>query len=152
MNDWENIARTMWGAIHDWAQARKDSGATLQEIANILGVRNRSVIGEWLNGNKKAEKTSFALLMTYLERAGLDYRDFFPSRDTQNVVSPSPESPNSGNNECRQRIAELEDQVEELKAQIQALEIYKHKWEGHLEAMRAQGSGFVMPTEKKLSA
>ena len=52
-----------------------------------------------------------------------------------------------------QRVVELEAQVKELEAQVRALEVYKHKWEGHIEAVRAQGNGdFSMPVEKRRSA
>ena len=52
---------------------------SLQKIADMVGVGNRAVISEWINGNRKAENTSFANLMTYLERLGYDYRDYFPT-------------------------------------------------------------------------
>ena len=146
MNNWEEIGHAMWDAILDWVKTQDKNGVTYQKIAEILGIKNRSLVGEWINGNKKAEKTSFALMMTYLERAGLDYRDFFPDRGTQTTVSPTPAAQDG------QRIAELEAQVKELEAQVRALEVYKYKWEGHLESMRAQGSGFTTPIEKKRSA
>ena len=50
-------------------------------------------------------------------------------------------------------ILEMKHRIAELEAQVRALEVYKYKWEGHLESVRAQGSGLVsMPVEKKRSA
>ena len=63
------------------------------------------------------------------------------------LVRPSERSQGENTISLKQRIMELE-------AQVRALEVYKHKWEGHLEAeaVRAQGSNLSMPIEKKLSA
>ena len=124
------------------------------KLADSIGV-NANLLTRWKNRSRAPNLISIQPVLDYLA-AG--WNDHLQRTGKEMGVFALPEaqaigeSPNSGNNECRQRIAELEDQVKELKAQIQALEIYKHKWEGHLEAMRAQGSGFVMPTEKKLSA
>ena len=63
--------------------------------------------------------------------------------------------------EYEKRIVELETantklrrELAEVTKEVRALEVYKHKWEGHLEAeaVRAQGSNLSMPIEKKLSA
>ena len=59
----------------------KAEGKTLQEIADAVGVKNRSLIGEWINGNREAANAPFSNLMSYLENLGFDYRDFFPSTE-----------------------------------------------------------------------
>ena len=127
------------------------------KLADSIGV-NANLLTRWKNRSRAPNLISIQPVLDYLaagwndhlQRAG-EEMGVFVLPEAQ-AVGETLETPNSGNNGCKQRIAELEDQVKELKAQIQALEIYKHKWEGHLEAMRAQGSGIVMPTEKKLSA
>lgn len=154
MSNWENIANALWGAILQGVRDQKALGRTGVSIAEQIGVKNRSHITMWLNGERKSDQTSFAKLMEYAENAGLDYRDYFP--DAQ--AKPTPQLPQDGT--CGDRIAalekqnaELEAQVKDLEAQVRALEVYKYKREGHLEAMRAQGSGLVsMPVEKKRSA
>lgn len=60
----------------------------------------------------------------------------------------NPSASHSTNN----TVAGLKNRIVELEAQVRALEVYKHKWEGYLEAMRAQGGGHAMPVEKKRSA
>lgn len=82
-NKWEIIAKNAWEAILQKVRSLKDEGKTLQEIADIVGVGNRSNIGEWLKGNRAAENASFANLMLYLERLGFNYEDFFPQTPPQ---------------------------------------------------------------------
>lgn len=76
---WDKAARMAWNAIlEEVVRLYKKEAKTYQEIADIVGVGNRAVISEWIKGNRKAEKTSFANLMNYLERLGIDYAAFFP--------------------------------------------------------------------------
>lgn len=77
-NKWEQTANRAWAVILNEVRKLKASGKTLQEIADIVGVGNRSNISEWLNGNRAAANASFANLMNYLERLGFDYQNFFP--------------------------------------------------------------------------
>lgn len=78
-NKWEITARKAWETILAKIKKMHSEGMSQQEIATLVGVGNRAVISEWLKGNRKAENTSFANLMSYLERLGLDYQDYFPN-------------------------------------------------------------------------
>lgn len=78
MDRWKDTAQAAWEAMLVKVRDLKNEGKTLQEIADILGHGNRSLVSEWLQGNRKAENASFASFMNYLERLGLDYREFFP--------------------------------------------------------------------------
>lgn len=78
MEKWEVIANNIWDAILKECVRLHESGLTLQEIADKVGVGNRVVIGEWIRGNRKATNTSFSNLMNYLENLGFSYQDFFP--------------------------------------------------------------------------
>lgn len=93
MDKWEKIAAQAWQAILSKVQAMKAEGNTLQQIADTVGVKNRSLIGEWLNGNREAANTSFPNLMGYLENLGIDYRDIFSCFDhTHQQISGTAES------------------------------------------------------------
>ena len=72
MNKWEQTATQAWEAILARVKALKENGNTLQQIADMVGAKNRSLIGEWLNGNRGAANTSFPNLMNYLERLGFN--------------------------------------------------------------------------------
>ena len=60
---WEKTAQVAWEAILQKVKALKQEGRTLQEIAELVGVGNRALIGEWINGNREAVNASFANLM-----------------------------------------------------------------------------------------
>lgn len=90
---WEQTAQAAWSAIFQKVNALKAEGKTLQAIADIVGVSNRSVVGEWLNGNRSAANTSFANLMNYLERLGYNYIDFFPKETLPTIRRLAPNAP-----------------------------------------------------------
>lgn len=100
MDKWEHTALMAWQAILSRVQAMKSEGKTLQQIADIIGVKNRSLIGEWLNGNREAANAPFSNLMGYLERLGLDYQDFFPAKtpEIRRVSSHAPTEKVQGKN------------------------------------------------------
>lgn len=89
---WEKTAQGAWEAILQKVKALKQEGRTLQEIAELVGVGNRALIGEWINGNREAVNASFANLMNYLERLGYSYIDFFPKEapSIRRVASHAP--------------------------------------------------------------
>ena len=100
MDKWEQTALMAWQAILSKVQVMKSEGKTLQQIADIIGVKNRSLIGEWLNGNREAANAPFSNLMGYLERLGLDYQNFFPVRtpEIRRVSSHAPTEKVQGKN------------------------------------------------------
>lgn len=89
MDKWEQIAAQAWQAILSKVQAMKAEGKTLQQIADTVGAKNRSLIGEWLNGNREAINAPFSNLMGYLENLGIDYRDIFPRTDKMDRADES---------------------------------------------------------------
>lgn len=88
-NHWEKAAKEAWAAILAKVKELNASGLTLQDIANKVGVSNRSIISGWISGERKAENASFANLMSYLEGLGLDYADFFPPRTQIKRIEPN---------------------------------------------------------------
>lgn len=83
MDKWEKTAAQAWLAIRSKVEAMRNEGKTLQQIADAVGVKNRSLIGEWLNGNREAANAPFPNLMSYLENLGIDYRKIFPAVDCE---------------------------------------------------------------------
>lgn len=78
-NYWDEAAKKAWGAILDKVNYLvKQKGNTMDAVAKIVGVGGRSVIHAWLNGTRAAENTSFANMFSYMERLGIDYRQFLP--------------------------------------------------------------------------
>ena len=127
------------------------------KLADAIGV-NANLLTRGKNKNRTPNLISIQPVLDYLaanwneslQKTGEELGAFaLPDAQTTGVPSGLHDSEN---NECRQRIAELEAQVKELESQIHALEIYKHKWEGYLEAMHAQGSGFTASVKKKQTA
>lgn len=120
-------------------------GGNKADAARSLGV-DPTTFWNWASGKRSFNPA----LCQAIDRAGgilLIPGDSVPaSGETKPQAAPRPQGAASD------RISELEAQVKELEAQVRALEIYKHKWEGHIEAVRAQGSGLSMPVEKKRSA
>ena len=53
----------------------------------------------------------------------------------------------SANNSKNETVAALKNRIAQLEAQVRALEVYKHKWEGHLESMAVQSSGTLSVSE-----
>lgn len=77
MEKWQNVAEKAWAAILSRVEAMKAEGMTLQQISDIVGTKNRTVIGEWLNGNRKAVNATFSDMMKYLENLGFLPAAFF---------------------------------------------------------------------------
>lgn len=77
MEKWQDIAEKAWAAILSRVEAMKAEGMTLQQISDIVGTNNRTVIGEWLKGNRKAVNATFSDMMKYLENLGFLSRSFF---------------------------------------------------------------------------
>lgn len=104
---WQNVANALWQAVLDRAQKLKAEGSTLQDLANIVGVSSRAVVGAWLTGTRKASGSSLAELMTYAERLGIDYRNYFPGGEP-----PAQELPECAT--CRKLLAK-DKEIQKLK-------------------------------------
>lgn len=85
MDKWEITAAQAWQAVLSKVESMRNEGKTLQQIADTVGVKNRSLIGEWLNGNREAANAPFPNLMSYLENLGIDYRKFFPDEEQEHA-------------------------------------------------------------------
>lgn len=79
MDKWDESAAKAWTAILAKVRALDEAGETLEDIAKLLGIKNRGSISLWLSGGRKAENTSFPNMLRYLDRLGLDYSDFLPT-------------------------------------------------------------------------
>ena len=67
------------------------------------------------------------------------------------VPGESNSDPTSSN--TAQNVQNFTKQIEELEKQVEELKIYKNKWEGHLETIRAQsGVDISIPPEKNQCA
>ncbi|MBQ7609310.1 MAG: hypothetical protein IJU76_15285 [Desulfovibrionaceae bacterium] len=84
-NVWEKAARDGWKAILAKVRSLRDSGKTYDQIGEIVGVSGPLVKG-WLEGAKKAENSSLAKFLSYLDRLGLDYRQYFPEQKDQPIA------------------------------------------------------------------
>ena len=115
MSRWEDTAQAIWEGILEWVKARRAEGWTTQKIADRIGVGSRSVITDWIKGNRKAQNAPFSVLLDYLDNAGMDYRDFFPKDDIP------PEDRHTGqpteNTQLKARVQELEELLERTRQQ-----------------------------------
>ena len=90
------------------------------KLADSIGV-NANLLTRWKNRNRAPNLISIQPVLDYLA-AG--WNDHLQRTGKEMGVFALPEaqaigeSPNSGNNECRQRIAELEEEVKELKRKL----------------------------------
>lgn len=134
MNKWEDVAFQAWQAILSKINAMREEGYTLQQIADAAGVKNRALIGEWLNGNRKAVNAPFSSLMGYLEGLGIDYRSLFPTPD------------NDRNGEDQSTIDSLRKENERLRA---ALESQKNTAKILERILTAGLRGEALPEDEK---
>lgn len=127
------------------------------KLADAIGV-NANLLTRWKNKDRTPNLISIQPVLDYLSAGWNEHLQktgeevgVFSLPEAQAADEPC--TPSSGESDgCRQQVAELEAHIRELEAQVRTLEVYKHKWEGYLEAMRAQGGGHAMPVEKKRSA
>ena len=147
---WQNVADTLWQAVLAKAQALKAEGNTLQELANLVGVSSRAVVGAWLTGNRKASGSSFAELMSYAERLGLDYRNYFPGGE------PPAQIPAPSCTACKKLMAKekenlkLQKEVERLKLELAGAQGEVRALERRLDRREsAEQAGRQAPEERR---
>ena len=131
MNNWQNVAESLWGAVLDRVKTLKAEGDTLQAIADRVGVNHRSVVGEWLKGNRQAANAAMGDLMSYAERLGIDYRHYFPGGE------PPAQEPATDCATCRKLLAK-EKENQKLLQQIEKLRLELAKRDGMVEALERQ--------------
>jgi len=117
MNNWHHISESLWTSVLTRVKALKAEGETLQAIADKVGVNHRSVVGEWIKGNRQAANAAMGDLMTYAERLGIDYRHYFPGGEP-----PAQELPDCA--ACKKLLAKdrenqkLQREVERLRQEL----------------------------------
>ena len=127
------------------------------KLADAIGV-NANLLTRWKNRDRTPNLVSIQPVLDYLSAGWNEHLQktgeevgVFSLPEAQAADEPCTPSPGESDG-CKQQVAELEAHIMELEAQVRTLEVYKHKWEGYLEAMRAQGGGRAMPVEKRRSA
>ncbi len=67
---YEELADESWKIILESVNRLREENQTLQEIAELLGIKNRALVSEWINGNREIPKTAFAQVLRYLNVLG----------------------------------------------------------------------------------
>ncbi len=135
---WENTAKEMWEAILAHVRTLREQGCTLQDIAERIGVAHRAQISEWLSGSKRAEKTTFAQMMEYLERSGLDYRTFLPQDAVEQPTHPAPTPAPAPDSVSSKELAALRARIMELEREIGETRTERDKAIGQVELLKEQ--------------
>ena len=115
MSRWDDTAKAIWDGILEWVKARRADGWTTQKIADRVGVGSRSVITDWIKGNRKAQNAPFSVLLDYLDNTGMDYRDFFPKDDR--LLNQGQEGFSHECEQLKERVRELEELLERTRHQ-----------------------------------
>lgn len=143
MSRWDDTAKAIWDGILEWVKARRADGWTTQKIADRIGVGSRSVITDWIKGNRKAQNAPFSVLLDYLDNAGMDYRDFFPKEDLP---------PERGQTDQSLELAQLKDRVRELEGLLERTRQQRVLAMGEIRALEKQVERLAPgPAEKACS-
>jgi len=141
MNDWKHTAQSLWEAVHARVKELKAEGETLQAIADKVGVNHRSVIGEWLKGNRQAANAAMGDLLTYAERLGIDYRHYFPGGEP-----PAQELPDCSR--CKKLMAKERELQKALK-DLDRMRLDLAEARGEVKALERQLNRSIEETAKK---
>ena len=131
MNNWTQIAQNLWQAVLAKVKALKAEDETLQAIADKVGVNHRSVVGEWIKGNRQAANAPMGDLMTYAERLGIDYRNYFPGGE------PPVQETASDCATCRKLLAK-EKENQKLQKENERLKLELAGAQGEVRALERQ--------------
>lgn len=143
MSRWDDTAKAIWDGILEWVKARRADGWTTQKIADRVGVGSRSVITDWIKGNRKAQNAPFSILLDYLDNTGMDYRDFFP----KDAGSLSKVEVN-----CPQEIEQLKEKIQELEELLESTRHQRDLAMGEIRALEKQVERLApSPKEKAIS-
>ena len=143
MDKWQQVADTMWEALLSHIRTMRSEGYTLQQIADRVGVNNKSVIGEWLNGHRKALNAPFSTIMSYMENVGLDYTAFFPGSSSAKNSQADLELAKEKNraDELEKEIIKLrkeQSRIDKLEQEIAKLRKEKFCAQGEIAALERQ--------------
>ena len=128
---WQTVANALWQAVLAKTQELKAEGRTLQELATLVGVSSRAVVGAWLTGTRKASGSSFAELMSYAERLGLDYRNYFPGGE------PPAHAPAPSCAPCKKLLA-TDKEIQKLQKENEKLKLELAGAQGEVRALERQ--------------
>ncbi len=108
---YNQLGEKAWEIILSSITSLRDNKYTLEEIAQKIDVKNRSLISEWLSGNRAPSRTAFVNIIKYLDL--LDY-------SIQGTEIHKKEDLKEGskvykNNESEEKINELKDEIKKLK-------------------------------------
>ena len=131
MNSWNETANRLWQAILARIGELKDEGETLQSIADKVGVKSRTIVHYWLSGSRKADGSPFADLMTYAERLGLDYRNYFPGGE------PPAQPPTPSCAACK-KLMTKEKENQKLQKEVERLKLELAGAQGEVRALERQ--------------
>ena len=131
MDTWIETANKLWSAILDRVKTLNAEGETLQAIANRVGAGSRQNVCAWLSGQRKGVGLAFPDLMSYAERLGLDYRNYFPGGEPP-VQASAPSCAT-----CKKLLAK-EKEIQKLQQQIEKLKLELAKRDGMVEALERQ--------------
>ncbi len=103
---YDQLAENSWHLILDSIHKLRQEKKTLVEIAKILGVKNRSLISEWINGNREISRSSFANMIKYLDALGYSVHGCEVVKKTDFTKV---------NKEASTNIDSLKDEIKKLK-------------------------------------
>lgn len=130
MDKWKDTANRLWLAVFAKVKALDAEGETLQAIADKVGVKSRQNVKAWLSGARKGGGIAFPELMTYAERLGIDYRNYFPGGEP-----PVMEFPDCAT--CKKLLAK-EKENQKLQQQVDKMRLELAKRDGMVEALERQ--------------
>ena len=140
---WNQAGEKAWQAVLDGVRTIRDQGVKLDTICEVLGVKSKAQMSEWIKGNRTAVNAPFGCMLRYLAALGYNPRDFVPSPSGQYSDRPPPKAVTKTTNcaTCR-KLKDAEKETVHLRKQIENLKHQLAKKEGQVELL-------LMQAEKK---
>ena len=82
--NWDETSAKIWDEIVVKVKELLDSGYTTQAVADLMGLKTKSVVSDWKQGKRISINTPFPQLMKYLDALNIDYAKFFPESKVAN--------------------------------------------------------------------
>ncbi len=105
---YQQLAHKSWQIILSSINEMRENKKTLEEIAKILDVKNRSLISEWINGNRIPSTTAFVNIIKYLDLLG------YKIDGTQIIKKSENNNPTSLQKDL-DKIEDLKDEIKKIK-------------------------------------
>ncbi len=131
MDTWIETANRLWSAILDKVKTLNAEGETLQSIANRVGAGSRQNVSAWLSGQRKGVGLAFPDLMSYAERLGLDYRNYFPDGE------PPAQPPAPTCATCKKLLAK-DKEIQKLQKELDKMRLELAGAQGEVRALERQ--------------